>query len=191
MTRNHTAHGRLTRRGAFGVLIGGLTAAATPALAAPNFNSGAGAYRRLRLVCSQLGERLDTVYWIDGAYIPEALAEIDHLMRDKHADKVKRYDRRAIDVIAAVQRKLEIAEPFDVISGYRTAQTNAKLRSSSRGVARNSYHIQAMAADLRLKGRSVRQIGRAAESLGAGGVGRYSRSDFVHIDSGPVRSWGR
>ena len=191
LSKSHTPTGRLSRRAALGLFAGGLIAAASPALAAPNVNSGRGAFRRVRLVSNRLGEKLDTVYWIDGEYIPEALSDVNHLMRDWRTDEVKRCDRRMVDVIAAAHRRLDTSEPFEVISGYRSAQTNAMLRSQSRGVARNSYHVQAMAADLRLSGRSVTQIARAAESLGAGGVGRYSRSQFVHVDSGPVRTWGR
>lgn len=171
-----------------GILVGGAALAALPA---PALAKGAGSYRRVKLVSNRLGERVDTVYWIDGDYIPEALGEIDRLMRDWRLDQVKRVDRRVIDVMAAAHRKLDTPTPFEVISGYRSAQTNAMLRQSTRGVARNSYHIQAMAADLRLQGRSITQVARAAESLGAGGVGRYSRSAFVHVDSGPVRTWGR
>jgi uncharacterized protein YcbK (DUF882 family) len=90
-----------------------------------------------------------------------------------------------------MHRKLETEEPLQIISGYRTPGTNAMLRSRSRGVARKSYHMKAMAVDLSMESRDVRQLARAAESLGAGGVGRYSRSEFIHVDSGPVRTWGR
>jgi uncharacterized protein YcbK (DUF882 family) len=119
------------------------------------------------------------------------MAEIDWLMRDWRSDSVKPIARKTVDIIAATHRLLETSEPFTVYSGYRTPQTNRLLRSKSRGVARNSYHIKAMAADLHMEARSVSKIARAAQALGGGGVGRYSRSDFVHMDCGPVRSWGR
>lgn len=184
-----TPEGRLTRRGALWLLAGGVATALT--LPAPAIAKGAGNFRRIRLMSNRLGERVDTVYWIDGHYIPEALSEVDRLMRDWRLDQVKKVDRKVVDVMAAAHRKLDTATPFEVISGYRSAQTNAMLREASRGVARNSYHVRAMAADLRLPGRNISQIARAAESLGAGGVGRYSRSNFVHMDSGPLRTWGR
>jgi len=85
---------------------------------------------------------------------------------------------------------LDVNEPYMLLSGYRTAQTNAMLRSSSRGVAKNSLHMKAQAADLRLRSRSVPQMYRAATACEAGGVGKYSRSNFVHMDCGPVRTWG-
>jgi uncharacterized protein YcbK (DUF882 family) len=50
--------------------------------------------------------------------------------------------------------------------------------------------MQGEAADLRVNSRSVNQIFQAARACNAGGVGRYSRSNFVHMDCGPVRSWG-
>jgi len=166
-------------------------AAAAPMVAAPSIALGAGAYRRLALYSNRLGEKADVVYWVDGVYIPEALAELSYVLRDWREDLTKPYDRRVIDVMSATHRKLGTSEAFEIVSGYRSPRTNAMLRSKSRGVARNSYHVKAMAVDLALESRSVRQIGRAAESLGAGGVGRYSRSDFVHVDCGPVRTWGR
>jgi len=86
--------------------------------------------------------------------------------------------------------RLGSSEPWRVISAYRSPQTNAAVRRSHGGVARNSFHIQAKALDVDLTDRSVRAIRQAAIGLQAGGVGQYPRSDFVHIDTGPVRSWG-
>lgn len=182
----------LSRRAALGLIGGGAVLAASPSFAAaPAVQRGAGAYRAVSLTSSRLGERLSTVYWADGSYIPEALEEISYLLRDWRQNAVMPYDPRAIDVIAAVTRKLDISGPVEVVSGYRSKTTNDMLRSRSRGVAKNSYHIRAMAVDIRVQDRSVRQVAGAAESLHGGGVGRYSRSNFVHVDSGPVRSWGR
>jgi uncharacterized protein YcbK (DUF882 family) len=86
---------------------------------------------------------------------------------------------------------MEASEPYLLLSGYRSPQTNAMLRRRSSGVARNSLHMKGQAADLRLESRSVAQMARAAKACRAGGVGRYTGSDFVHMDCGPVRSWGR
>ena len=189
---NTTKCGRLTRRAALTGLAGGFFAASMggQALASPSLNTGKGAFRRIRLVNARLQERLDTVYWIDGQYVPEALDEISGILRDWRQDLTKPYHERAIDVLAAAHRALDCDEPFNVVSGYRSPQTNAMMRRNSSGVARNSYHTRAMAVDVQLKGRSVRQIAGAAEHLQAGGVGRYSRSSFVHMDCGPIRTWG-
>ncbi len=166
--------------------------AAVPAFAsAPALLKGAGDFRSLSLVNDRTDERLNTVYWADGEYIPDALEAFNHILRDWREDLAIQMDPRAIDILSATQGLLECDEPFQVVSGYRTHKTNDMLRRRSRGVARNSYHIKGMAVDIAMRTRSVRQISRAGLSLGAGGVGRYSRSQFVHLDSGPVRKWGR
>jgi uncharacterized protein YcbK (DUF882 family) len=136
------------------------------------------------------GESIDTVYWIEGDYIKEALAEINHFMRDWRNNQVVKIDPRTIDIAAAAHRMLDVNEPYMMLSGYRSPQTNAMLRSKSRGVAKNSLHMRGQAADLRMKSRSVSQMYKAASACHAGGVGRYSRSNFVHMDCGPVRTWG-
>ena len=112
-------------------------------------------------------------------------------MRDWRTSDVKKIDVRAIDIMAASHNLLDVSEPYLLLSGYRSAATNAMLRSRSRNVAKNSLHIKGQAADLRLASRSVNQIAKAAEVTRAGGVGRYTGSNFVHMDSGPIRKWGR
>lgn len=136
------------------------------------------------------GESIDTIYWIEGDYIPEVMKEISNFSRDWRSGTVKTFDPRTVDIIAAAHRLMDVNESYMLLSGYRTPQTNALLRSNSSGVARNSLHMKAQAADLRLKSRSVSQMAKAAAACSAGGVGRYSRSNFVHMDCGPVRSWG-
>lgn len=169
--------------------LAAVVAGASPA--APAVQRGLGNYRKLSLVNNRTGEWVDSVYWVDGDYIPEALDPINHILRDWRQDKTKRIDRTVLDILAATHGLLDTTEPFEIVSGYRTPATNKLLRSKSKGVASNSYHIRGMAIDITLKSRSVRQISGAGLSLNAGGVGKYSRSEFVHLDSGPVRSWGR
>lgn len=181
-----------TRRAVLGGLVSLSALAAAPALAsAPSLLKGAGQFRKLAMVNNRTGEWIDTVYWADGGYIPEALEALNLILRDWRQDEACRMDSRVIDILAATHALLECSEPFEVVSGYRTPATNALLRRRSRGVAKNSYHIKGMAVDITLKSRSVAQISQAGLSLGAGGVGRYSRSEFVHLDCGPVRDWGR
>ncbi len=179
----------LSRRG---FLAGvGATVALQTTPAAPAILSGKGSFRSVALFNDRTRDWVDTVYWIEGSYIDEALEAISFLMRDWREEASIPIAPATIDILAETQRLLETREPFEVISGYRTPKTNAMLRRRSRGVARNSYHVKGMAVDIKLRGRSVRQIAGAAGSLAAGGVGRYSRAEFVHIDSGPVRDWGR
>ena len=111
-------------------------------------------------------------------------------MRDWRTDGVKTIDLRTIDVMAAAHNLMDVNEPYMLLSGYRSPKTNAMLRSRSRGVAKNSLHMEGKAADLRLSSRSVSQMSRAAAACRGGGVGRYSGSNFVHMDCGAVRTWG-
>jgi uncharacterized protein YcbK (DUF882 family) len=175
-------------------LLGIFAATAIPA--APRFahafafNRGAGDIRRLRMYAGRTGETLDAIYWVDGQYIPEVLAEINHFFRDWRTDQVHRIDTRTLDILAATHRLLRADEPYMLLSGYRSPQTNAQLRARSRGVASNSRHMVGQAADVRMRSRSVGEVFRAAVACQAGGVGRYSRSNFTHMDCGPVRTWG-
>ena len=112
-------------------------------------------------------------------------------MRDWRQNKMQIIDTRTVDIISASQQLLDTSSPFFMLSGYRTPTTNALLRSNSRKVARQSLHMSGQAADLRMQGKSVRQIAQAASSCLAGGVGRYSNSNFVHVDCGENRLWGK
>lgn len=180
--------GRRAILGAFAATM--VTAAPSPSKAF-GFLRRAGDVRRVRMYSGRTGESLDTIYWVDGEYIGEAVNEITHFMRDWRNNKTMKIDPRTIDIMAAAHNLMDVDEPYMLLSGYRSPETNAMLRSRSTGVARNSLHLKGQAADLRLKSRSVDQMARAAAACNAGGVGRYSRSDFVHMDCGAVRSWGR
>ena len=190
MDINESGQKILTRRKFVGGFLTG-TAAAAMALSAPAIARASGDFRTINLVNRRTGEWLNTVYWVEGNYIPEAMDAINVLMRDWRTEEVIEIDRRTIDIISAAHNLLDCGEAFEVVSGYRSPATNAALRRRNRGVARNSYHTRGMAADLKLESRSVRQIAAAGLALKAGGVGKYSRSSFVHLDSGPVRDWGR
>ena len=181
----------MTRRGVLRAF------AATAITAAPTFSSaagflrGGGDIRRIRMYSGRTGESIDTIYWIEGTYIKEAVKEINLFMRDWRTNGVKDIDLRTVDIMAAAHNMLDVNEPYMLLSGYRSPETNAMLRSRSRGVARNSLHMKGQAADLRLTSRSVNQVFKAAAACNAGGVGRYSGSNFTHMDCGPVRTWGR
>jgi uncharacterized protein YcbK (DUF882 family) len=169
--------------------------AASTMVAAPTFSNafgllrGAGDIRRIKMFSGRTGESIDTIYWIEGEYLKDALAEVSLFMRDWRTSETIGIDPRNLDIMAASQSLMDVDEPYMMLSGYRSAKTNAMLRSRSRKVAKNSLHIKGMAADLRLKSRSTSQMAAAAKSCNAGGVGRYSGSNFVHMDCGPVRLW--
>jgi len=145
---------------------------------AAGFLRGGGDIRRIRMYSGRTGERIDMVYWIDGDYIKDAVKEINYFMRDWRVDQVKSMDLRTVDIMAAAHNLMDVNEPYMLLSGYRSPQTNAMLRSRSRGVARNSLHMQGQAADLRLASRSVSQMANAAIACRAGGVGKYYRSNL-------------
>ncbi len=180
----------MTRRGLLGVFAATMVVAAPSYSNAFGFLKGAGDIRRVRMYSARTGESVDTIYWIEGEYIPEVIKEINHFMRDWRNNAVIGIDPRNMDILAAAHRLMDVSEPYMLLSGYRSPSTNAMLRSQSRGVARNSLHVKGQAADLRLKSRSVSQMAKAAKACAAGGVGAYSRSNFVHMDCGPVRTWG-
>lgn len=185
--RDSTGISRRALLGAFAATV--VTAAPTFSKAA-GFLRGSGDIRRIRMYSGRTGEKIDMIYWIEGEYIKEASKQINHFMRDWRNDQLKSIDLRTIDIMAASHNLMGANEPYTLLSGYRSPQTNAMLRSRSRGVAKNSLHMKGQAADLRLSSRSVSQMARAAQKCSAGGVGRYSRSNFVHMDCGTVRTWG-
>ena len=135
------------------------------------------------------GERLKAVYWAQGGYVEGSLREINHILRDPRSNEVHDIDIRLLDFLFAVRQEIEANQPFHVISGYRSAATNAFLRVHSSGVAENSLHVIGKAIDIRVPGRETRILQKAAIALKGGGVGYYPKSDFVHVDVGRVRSW--
>jgi uncharacterized protein YcbK (DUF882 family) len=135
------------------------------------------------------GERLQTTYWEHGRYVPGALRQVNYLFRDYRANEIKAIDPRLLDVLFAIRRELGTGQPIDLISGYRTAATNAMLAAHSEGVATHSMHIEGKASDIHIPGIELHQLQLAALRLGAGGVGYYPQSNFVHVDTGRVRRW--
>jgi uncharacterized protein YcbK (DUF882 family) len=134
-------------------------------------------------------EALDTVYWSNGNYLGKALADINYLMKDRFTGEIKPIDTRLLDLLYTIGMELKAQKPFHIISGYRSPKTNALLRKQGKGAAKNSYHMQGEAVDVRLPGYGLSSLRRTAYRLKAGGVGYYPRSGFVHIDVGPVRYW--
>ena len=135
------------------------------------------------------GESLVATFRAGGRYVPEELAAIDRLLRDFRTGDVHAIDVRLLELLARVHRRLGSSRPFAVISGYRSPKTNARLASESGGVASHSLHMRGQAIDVRLADRPIDQLRQAGLELRGGGVGFYPRSDFVHLDVGPVRRW--
>ena len=146
--------------------------------------------RTLAFDHTHTGERLALIYAVDGRYVPDALDAFNHLLRDHYSGEVGTIDPQLFDLLFRVRQQLGCADPFQVISGYRCPATNAMLQATREGgVARRSLHMDGRAIDIRLAGVSVTDLRDAALSLGLGGVGFYPREQFVHVDTGRVRSW--
>lgn len=167
-----------------GASAGLVVLAARPALAfVPK------ATRRINLVNTHTGEKLNIAYWADGRYISGAMEEINKVLRDHRTGEVHEIDPRLIDQIALIHRNVDSSKPYEVISGYRSPASNSSLRQKSKGVAKGSLHMQGRAIDVRLRDRELTDLRDAALALGSGGVGFYRGSNFVHIDTGAPRSW--
>jgi uncharacterized protein YcbK (DUF882 family) len=151
-----------------------------------------GAKYELRLHHLHSGETIDVVYRIGNTYIPAAMDKLDYFLRDSRTQDEKAYDPREFDVLHNLMARLGRPEGMiDIVCGYRTPWTNNFLRTRGRhtGVAKDSQHVQAKAIDIRVPGVRTRTLRDVALSLEAGGVGYYPRSQFVHVDVGPVRRW--
>ena len=165
----------------------GMLAAALPL---PAFASREAAERRLGFLNLHTGEKLDLPYWIEGDYVPESLAEINRVLRDHRTGAVAAIDIQLLDLLDRVKAALGTAQPFQVISGYRSPASNSLLATNSSGVARRSLHMEGKAIDIRIPGVQLADLRRAGLMLKGGGVGYYPGSNFVHLDVGRVRTWG-
>lgn len=159
-----------------------LPAMARAAIAAPH-------ERSLRFYNTHTGETLRTMFWAEGQFIPEALQDINHLLRDHRNDKVASIDPELILLLDRVSAQFSNHEVIHVISGYRSPETNRMLADASGGVAKHSMHIEGKAIDVRIPGRDLERLHKAALALKGGGVGYYPTSQFVHMDTGRVRHW--
>ncbi|MDY6941983.1 MAG: DUF882 domain-containing protein [Pseudomonadota bacterium] len=135
------------------------------------------------------GERLRETYWADGKHIHSALESINHVLRDFRTGDIHPIDAGLIDTLYLLSARLDATPEFEIISGYRSPHTNEMLRRSGGGVAKKSYHMRGMAVDVRMPKIPLRDVRQAALQIGAGGVGYYPKSGFIHLDTGPVRSW--
>lgn len=147
------------------------------------------AERQLGFYNTHTGEQLKAVYWADGAYQPEGLSQIYQVLRDHRSGDVSPINMRLLDLLYSLSDALDTKPKFDVISGYRSPATNAKLAEASKGVARRSLHMDGLAIDIRIPGRDLADVRRAAIAMAGGGVGYYPKSNFVHMDVGRVRTW--
>lgn len=164
-----------------------LAAAARPSAPAPKAPE-----RVLSFFHTHTGERLKTAYCCGGEYQPEALRSVNHILRDFRANEIKPIDPKLLDLLHELSGTLETDQPFHIISGYRSPNTNTMLRDrggAHTGVASHSLHMVGQAIDIRVPGVTLDHLRGAARSLKIGGVGYYPDSNFVHVDVGRVRYW--
>jgi len=145
--------------------------------------------RSLSFVHTHTGETLSCAYYQEGSYDPATLARVNHFLRDFRTEEVHAIDPGVLDILFAARLRADRDDPFHVISGYRSPATNAWLQSRSSGVAKHSLHMEGRAIDVRLPGFPTRRLRDIGLAMRRGGVGYYPASDFVHLDTGRVRSW--
>lgn len=146
--------------------------------------------RRLNLYNTHTSEKLSTVYWADGQYVPEGLRDVNKILRDWRTGDVEQIDRGLLDLLTHLRSITDAGnKQIHIISGYRSPHTNQALASKSNGVAKKSLHQLGQAIDIRIPGIDLGYLRKAALSLKEGGVGYYPAQDFVHVDTGRVRFW--
>jgi uncharacterized protein YcbK (DUF882 family) len=175
-----------TRRG----FLRGLAGLSVLAVAAPaRLMADARSERVLALANTHTGERLTVPYFADGGYLPEALSRLNHHLRDHRSGEEHAIDPALFDILNDLRLATGTQEPFQVISGYRSPKTNARMRAAGRGVAKRSLHVDGRAIDVRLADVKTSVLRDVALELRRGGVGYYRKSDFVHVDTGRFRTW--
>jgi uncharacterized protein YcbK (DUF882 family) len=145
--------------------------------------------RRIALVNLHTGERLETEYFRDEAYVPDALAAINVLLRDFRSGEKHAMDPKLLDYLVDVAAQVNVSPAYSVISGYRSPETNERLHERSGGVSQHSLHMQGRAIDVRMTGVDCADLAAHAQDLKRGGVGYYRASNFVHLDTGAFRTW--
>ncbi|MGB9989251.1 YcbK family protein [Pseudoduganella rhizocola] len=159
-----------------------MPALARAAVAAPH-------ERSLRFYNTHTGETLRTMFWAEGEFIPDALQDINRLLRDHRSNTVAPIDPELIVLLNKVSTQFGSNNVIHVISGYRSPETNRKLAEASGGVAKHSMHLEGKAIDVRIPGYDLNDLRKAALAQKRGGVGYYPDSKFVHMDTGRVRHW--
>lgn len=146
--------------------------------------------RDLTLFVESSGEKLSLTYYESGRYLPDALQEVNHLLREQQNGDVHNIDPELLDQLYQLKGVLGISQkPFHILSAYRSPETNARMHRHHRGVATKSLHMSGKAVDIRIEGVKSRTIRDAALTLAQGGVGYYPHANFVHVDTGDFRTW--
>jgi uncharacterized protein YcbK (DUF882 family) len=145
--------------------------------------------RQLSFYHTHTHRSLDVVYYANGEYVDSALDEINRFLKDFRTGDVAEINPQLLDLLHDVRNELGGEEVYEVISAYRSPKTNEMLRTTTKGVAKKSQHLNGNAIDVRLRGIRTAALRDTAMRMQRGGVGFYEESDFVHVDMGPIRSW--
>ncbi|PHM37916.1 YcbK family protein [Xenorhabdus innexi] len=145
--------------------------------------------RILRVDNLHTGEKIKAEFFDGHHYNKSELIRLNYLFRDYRQNETKKIDPKLFDQIYLLQMMMGINKPVQLVSGYRSLKTNNMLRHASSGVAKHSYHTRGQAMDFHIDGMKLSHIRKAALKMRAGGVGFYPKSNFIHIDTGPVRTW--
>jgi uncharacterized protein YcbK (DUF882 family) len=145
--------------------------------------------RTLSFYHTHTKKTLDIAYARSGIYDPLALERINFYLRDFRTEEMHPIDPGVLDILWRIQQKLGRNGIYEVISGYRSPATNGALRGRNKGVAKRSLHMKGKAIDIRLTGADTCRLRDCAIALKSGGVGYYAKSNFVHVDTGRVRTW--
>jgi len=182
----------LNRRQILGAAGASVIAAAWPggAQAQGVASAAGGAIERwLELRNTHTGEQLAVAYRAATGYVGTAIERLNWLLRDHRAQQAHPIEPVLFDRLADLAAAAGVEPRYEIISGYRSPQTNERLAAASGGVAKRSLHMQGRAIDVRLQGVSCAKLRDLAIAAAQGGVGYYRSSDFVHLDTGRVRAW--
>lgn len=193
MSENKNVKKQIDRReflkAGIGGVVGGIIGSTLPAKASTLFLPDEGGYD-ISFRNIHTGESFKGTYRVGDRYLPDAFDEINHVLRDFRSNEVFPIDPQLIDIITFVREEVEAGDkPYEILSGYRSPKTNAMLRKTGSGVARQSLHLTGQAVDFRLPGYSSYKLRKLAMDMKSGGVGYYKGSDFVHVDTGRIRQW--
>jgi uncharacterized protein YcbK (DUF882 family) len=169
--------------------LAGMTVAGLELVRVPRILAAMEAPRSLSLHALNTGEKLTVDYFAGGKYLPGALHDVNHVLRDWRTNQVHPIDPELLDLLNDLHQKSGSRLPFHVICGYRSPATNRMLASRSANVSPKSLHLKGKAIDIRLGDVSLERLRAAAIGLRRGGVGYYPESNFVHVDTGRVRTW--
>lgn len=166
------------------------TALSIPAIGrATTVASGMPHERTLRMYNTHTGESLKSVFWAEGKFIPEAMNDINKLLRDHRNNEIAQMDPKLLFLLDQVSAQVGSNSVVHIISGYRSPESNKLLHENTTGVAKHSMHLEGKAVDVRIPGRDLAALHKAALHAGGGGVGYYPESQFVHMDTGRLRHW--